>query len=209
MISSVLFLLTNATSAPGRSPAAAVPASAPLRNPSLVPQRRSKFPLFFQKRTGRARGGREEAAEFCEAAAEGVRVAEDSRLWLLPADPGVSQDRGEPVEDSSLCGHLCSAARWLSFQSNLNLLRDMAVLVARDFKSRPARSQLFVFHRYGALQGKGPSGFSHVLGQLHLSDPCSGLFLKEECKQGERDVELPGIDRKPLAKPQARQAFGS
>lgn len=77
---------------------------------------------------------------------------------------------------------VCSAARLLVFQSNLNLLRDMAVLVARDFKSRPARSRLFVFHRYGALQGKGPSGISHVLGQLHLSDSYSGLFLKEEYK---------------------------
>lgn len=50
---------------------------------------------------------------------------------------------------------ICGAAFSLFFQNNLNLLRDVAVLIARDFKSRPVQSPLFVLHRYGGVQGKG------------------------------------------------------
>lgn len=45
-----------------------------------------------------------------------------------------------------------SALGFLFFQNNLNLLRDLAVLIARDFKSKAAQSQLFVLHRYGGVQ---------------------------------------------------------
>lgn len=58
------------------------------------------------------------------------------------------------VRDFSLCSTVCL----LFLQNNLNLLRDMAVLIARDFKSKPVPSQLFVLHRYRGVQGKGGNG---------------------------------------------------
>lgn len=35
----------------------------------------------------------------------------------------------------------------LSFQNNLNLQRDLAVLIAQQFKSNPVREPVFVLHR--------------------------------------------------------------
>ncbi|XP_075027855.1 alanyl-tRNA editing protein Aarsd1 isoform X2 [Calonectris borealis] len=43
-------------------------------------------------------------------------------------------------------------------KNNLNLLRDIAVLIARDFKSKPAQSQLFVLHRK-----EGDSEFMNII----------------------------------------------
>ncbi|NWI14432.1 AASD1 protein, partial [Crypturellus soui] len=43
-------------------------------------------------------------------------------------------------------------------KNNLNLLRDMAVLIARDFKNKPVRSELFVLHRK-----EGDSEFMNII----------------------------------------------
>uniref|UniRef100_A0A8D2P5L8 Threonyl/alanyl tRNA synthetase SAD domain-containing protein n=1 Tax=Zosterops lateralis melanops TaxID=1220523 RepID=A0A8D2P5L8_ZOSLA len=43
-------------------------------------------------------------------------------------------------------------------KNNLNLLRDIAVLIARDFKSKPAPKQLFVLHRK-----EGDSEFMNII----------------------------------------------
>lgn len=50
---------------------------------------------------------------------------------------------------------ICSTIYLLFLQNNLNLIRDIAVLIARDFKSKPVQSELFVLHRYGGVQGAG------------------------------------------------------
>lgn len=63
----------------------------------------------------------------------------------------------------------CSRVHLFFFQNNLNLLRDIAVLIARDFKNKPAPRQLFVLHRYGEAQGRGANNIPHVSWQLDLS----------------------------------------
>lgn len=79
----------------------------------------------------------------------------------------------------------CRTAYLLFFQNNLNLLRDMAVLIARDFKSKPAQSQLLVLHRYRGVRGKGGSGILPVWRHSHLSDTLPGWFIKQPYQEGE------------------------
>uniref|UniRef100_A0A8C0I860 Threonyl/alanyl tRNA synthetase SAD domain-containing protein n=1 Tax=Bubo bubo TaxID=30461 RepID=A0A8C0I860_BUBBB len=61
-----------------------------------------------------------------------------------------------PGEHVEAVKRLQSSVKLLQ-KNNLNLLRDIAVLIARDFKSKPVQSQLFVLHRYGGVQGRGYS----------------------------------------------------
>ncbi|NXU07372.1 AASDB protein, partial [Buphagus erythrorhynchus] len=51
-----------------------------------------------------------------------------------------------PGEHVEAVKRLQSSVKLLQ-KNNLNLLRDIAVLIARDFKSKPAPKQLFVLHR--------------------------------------------------------------
>ncbi|KFO72112.1 Alanyl-tRNA editing protein Aarsd1-B, partial [Cuculus canorus] len=51
-----------------------------------------------------------------------------------------------PSEHVEAVKRLQSSVKQLQ-KNNLNLLRDIAVLIARDFKSKPVQSQLFVLHR--------------------------------------------------------------
>uniref|UniRef100_A0A8D2MBL5 Threonyl/alanyl tRNA synthetase SAD domain-containing protein n=1 Tax=Zonotrichia albicollis TaxID=44394 RepID=A0A8D2MBL5_ZONAL len=53
-----------------------------------------------------------------------------------------------PGEHVEAVKRLQSSVKLLQ-KNNLNLLRDIAVLIARDFKSKPAPKQLFVLHRGG------------------------------------------------------------
>ncbi|XP_010224756.1 PREDICTED: alanyl-tRNA editing protein Aarsd1, partial [Tinamus guttatus] len=62
-----------------------------------------------------------------------------------------------PSEHVEAVKRLQSSVKQLQ-KNNLNLLRDMAVLVARDFKSQPVRSELFVLHRK-----EGDSEFMNII----------------------------------------------
>ncbi|RMC01507.1 hypothetical protein DUI87_21946 [Hirundo rustica rustica] len=77
---------------------------------------------------------------------------------------GLPDDHAGPVRvvdiegiDSNLCcgTHVSNLS---DLQNNLNLLRDIAVLIARDFKSKPAPKQLFVLHRK-----EGDSEFMNII----------------------------------------------
>ncbi|KAJ7396367.1 Alanyl-tRNA editing protein Aarsd1 [Pitangus sulphuratus] len=62
----------------------------------------------------------------------------------------------EGIDSNMCCGtHVSNLS---DLQNNLNLLRDMAVLIARDFKSKPAPRQLFVLHRK-----EGDSEFMNII----------------------------------------------
>ncbi|KFQ94574.1 Alanyl-tRNA editing protein Aarsd1, partial [Nipponia nippon] len=62
-----------------------------------------------------------------------------------------------PGEHVEAVKRLQSSVKLLQ-KNNLNLLRDMAVLIARDFKSKPVPSQLFVLHRK-----EGDSEFMNII----------------------------------------------
>ncbi|XP_068274587.1 putative protein PTGES3L isoform X1 [Nyctibius grandis] len=62
-----------------------------------------------------------------------------------------------PGEHVEAVKRLQSSVKLLQ-KNNLNLLRDMAVLIARDFKSKPVQSQLFVLHRK-----EGDSEFMNII----------------------------------------------
>ncbi|NXO03377.1 AASD1 protein, partial [Rhinopomastus cyanomelas] len=62
-----------------------------------------------------------------------------------------------PGEHVEAVKRLQSSVKLLQ-KNNLNLLRDMAVLIARDFKSRPGQSPLFVLHRK-----EGDSEFMNII----------------------------------------------
>ncbi|XP_009894207.1 PREDICTED: alanyl-tRNA editing protein Aarsd1-like, partial [Charadrius vociferus] len=62
-----------------------------------------------------------------------------------------------PGEHIEAVKRLQSSVKLLQ-KNNLNLLRDMAVLIARDFKSKPVQSQLFVLHRK-----EGDSEFMNII----------------------------------------------
>uniref|UniRef100_A0A8C6N6Z7 Uncharacterized protein n=1 Tax=Melopsittacus undulatus TaxID=13146 RepID=A0A8C6N6Z7_MELUD len=87
-----------------------------------------------------------------------------------------------PGEHVEAVKRLQSSVKLLQ-KNNLNLLRDMAVLIARDFKSKPVPSQLFVLHRK-----EGDSEFMNIIANeigteetlLFLTvgdDKEAGLFL--------------------------------
>ncbi|XP_014814547.1 PREDICTED: alanyl-tRNA editing protein Aarsd1-like [Calidris pugnax] len=62
-----------------------------------------------------------------------------------------------PGEHVEAVKRLQSSVKLLQ-KNNLNLLRDLAVLIARDFKSKPVPSQLFVLHRK-----EGDSEFMNII----------------------------------------------
>ncbi|XP_050571501.1 alanyl-tRNA editing protein Aarsd1 isoform X3 [Cygnus atratus] len=62
-----------------------------------------------------------------------------------------------PSEHVEAVKRLQSSVKLLQ-KNNLNLLRDIAVLIARDFKSKPVQSQLFVLHRK-----EGDSEFMNII----------------------------------------------
>ncbi|XP_069642345.1 LOW QUALITY PROTEIN: alanyl-tRNA editing protein Aarsd1 [Haliaeetus albicilla] len=62
-----------------------------------------------------------------------------------------------PGEHIEAVKRLQSSVKLLQ-KNNLNLLRDIAVLIARDFKSKPVQSQLFVLHRK-----EGDSEFMNII----------------------------------------------
>ncbi|XP_054032910.1 alanyl-tRNA editing protein Aarsd1 isoform X2 [Dryobates pubescens] len=62
-----------------------------------------------------------------------------------------------PGEHVEAVKRLHSSVKLLQ-KNNLNLLRDLAVLIAQDFKSRAAQSQLFVLHRK-----EGDSEFMNII----------------------------------------------
>nr|XP_014127776.2 alanyl-tRNA editing protein Aarsd1 [Zonotrichia albicollis] len=62
-----------------------------------------------------------------------------------------------PGEHVEAVKRLQSSVKLLQ-KNNLNLLRDIAVLIARDFKSKPAPKQLFVLHRK-----EGDSEFMNII----------------------------------------------
>ncbi|XP_054657405.1 putative protein PTGES3L isoform X3 [Grus americana] len=62
-----------------------------------------------------------------------------------------------PGEHVEAVKRLQSSVKLLQ-KNNLNLLRDIAVLIARDFKSKPVQSQLFVLHRK-----EGDSEFMNII----------------------------------------------
>ncbi|XP_064030162.1 alanyl-tRNA editing protein Aarsd1-like isoform X4 [Pogoniulus pusillus] len=62
-----------------------------------------------------------------------------------------------PGEHVEAVKRLQSSVKLLQ-KNNLNLLRDLAVLIARDFKSRAAQGQLFVLHRK-----EGDSEFMNII----------------------------------------------
>ncbi|NWI51173.1 AASD1 protein, partial [Calyptomena viridis] len=62
-----------------------------------------------------------------------------------------------PGEHVEAVRRLQSSVKLLQ-KNNLNLLRDIAVLIARDFKSKPAPRQLFVLHRK-----EGDSEFMNII----------------------------------------------
>ncbi|XP_074892734.1 alanyl-tRNA editing protein Aarsd1-like isoform X1 [Buteo buteo] len=87
-----------------------------------------------------------------------------------------------PGEHIEAVKRLQSSVKLLQ-KNNLNLLRDIAVLIARDFKSKPVQSQLFVLHRK-----EGDSEFMNIIANeigseetlLFLTvgdDKEAGLFL--------------------------------
>ncbi|XP_048172315.1 alanyl-tRNA editing protein Aarsd1-like isoform X3 [Corvus hawaiiensis] len=65
--------------------------------------------------------------------------------------------RNGPGEHVEAVRRLQSSVKLLQ-KNNLNLLRDIAVLIARDFKSKPAPRQLFVLHRK-----EGDSEFMNII----------------------------------------------
>ncbi|XP_025926971.1 alanyl-tRNA editing protein Aarsd1-like [Apteryx rowi] len=62
-----------------------------------------------------------------------------------------------PGEHVEAVKRLQSSVKLLQ-KNNLNLLRDIAVLIARDFKSKPVQSELFVLHRK-----EGDSEFMNII----------------------------------------------
>ncbi|XP_068775125.1 alanyl-tRNA editing protein Aarsd1-like [Struthio camelus] len=62
-----------------------------------------------------------------------------------------------PGEHVEAVKRLQSSVKLLQ-KNNLNLLRDIAVLIARDFKSKPIQSELFVLHRK-----EGDSEFMNII----------------------------------------------
>ncbi|XP_072741730.1 alanyl-tRNA editing protein Aarsd1 isoform X1 [Ciconia boyciana] len=62
-----------------------------------------------------------------------------------------------PGEHVEAVKRLQSSVKLLQ-KNNLNLLRDIAVLIARDFRSKPVQSQLFVLHRK-----EGDSEFMNII----------------------------------------------
>ncbi|KAF1663617.1 Alanyl-tRNA editing protein Aarsd1, partial [Aptenodytes patagonicus] len=62
-----------------------------------------------------------------------------------------------PGEHIEAVKRLQSSVKLLQ-KNNLNLLRDIAVLIARDFKSKPVQSELFVLHRK-----EGDSEFMNII----------------------------------------------
>lgn len=62
-----------------------------------------------------------------------------------------------PGEHVEAVKRLQSSVKLLQ-KNNLNLLRDIAVLIARDFKSKPVQSPLFVLHRK-----EGDSEFMNII----------------------------------------------
>lgn len=96
---------------------------------------------------------------------------------LLPAGPSHWILSIRFYQNRSISGNKAWCSRWLIrllhslfFQNNLNLLRDIAVLIARDFKSKPVQSQLFVLHRYGEFRDRGKKPWYYV-----ISDSCIAL----------------------------------
>ncbi|KFO97557.1 Alanyl-tRNA editing protein Aarsd1, partial [Calypte anna] len=65
--------------------------------------------------------------------------------------------KNRPSEHVEAVKRLQSSVKLLQ-KNNLNLLRDIAVLIARDFKSKPVQSQLFVLHRK-----EGDSEFMNII----------------------------------------------
>uniref|UniRef100_A0A8C3URX3 Alanyl-transfer RNA synthetases family profile domain-containing protein n=1 Tax=Catharus ustulatus TaxID=91951 RepID=A0A8C3URX3_CATUS len=90
-----------------------------------------------------------------------------------------------PGEHVEAVKRLQSSVKLLQ-KNNLNLLRDIAVLIARDFKNKPAPKPLFVLHRYGGAQGRGTNSIPHVLWHLDLSHICS-LFSQGRMKEGDSE----------------------
>nr|XP_025969338.1 alanyl-tRNA editing protein Aarsd1-like [Dromaius novaehollandiae] len=87
-----------------------------------------------------------------------------------------------PGEHVEAVKRLQSSVKLLQ-KNNLNLLRDIAVLIARDFKSKPVQSELFVLHRK-----EGDSEFMNIIANeigteetlLFLTvgdEKAAGLFL--------------------------------
>uniref|UniRef100_A0A8C3L9E3 Threonyl/alanyl tRNA synthetase SAD domain-containing protein n=1 Tax=Chrysolophus pictus TaxID=9089 RepID=A0A8C3L9E3_CHRPC len=75
---------------------------------------------------------------------------------------------------------ICGAAFSLFFQNNLNLLRDIAVLIARDFKSKPVQSPLFVLHRK-----EGDSEFMNIIAnEIGKEDTLLFLTVGDEKEAG-------------------------
>uniref|UniRef100_U3JDD6 Alanyl-tRNA synthetase domain containing 1 n=1 Tax=Ficedula albicollis TaxID=59894 RepID=U3JDD6_FICAL len=62
----------------------------------------------------------------------------------------ISLLKNGPGEHVEAVKRLQSSVKLLQ-KNNLSLLRDIAVLIARDFKNKPASKQLFVLHRYGGI----------------------------------------------------------
>uniref|UniRef100_A0A8B9MFK9 CS domain-containing protein n=1 Tax=Accipiter nisus TaxID=211598 RepID=A0A8B9MFK9_9AVES len=72
-----------------------------------------------------------------------------------------------PGEHIEAVKRLQSSVKLLQ-KNNLNLLRDIAVLIARDFKSKPVQSQLFMLHRK-----EGDSEFMNIIANEIGSEPQS------------------------------------
>lgn len=135
-------------------------------------------------------------------------MAEKSRQCLLHAGPSHRILSIRFNQNCSISGNKAWCSRWLIhllhslfFQNNLNLLRDIAVLIARDFKSKPVQSQLFVLHRYREFGDRGRKPGYYVIYGSCISDTYSSLqqllfksqtFLMSEYKQGEQNIKPTG-----------------
>ncbi|XP_074418350.1 alanyl-tRNA editing protein Aarsd1 isoform X4 [Larus michahellis] len=84
-----------------------------------------------------------------------------------------------PGEHVEAVKRLQSSVKLLQ-KNNLNLLRDIAVLIARDFKSKPVRSQLFVLHRK-----EGDSEFMNIIAnEIGTEDTLLFLTVGDEKEAG-------------------------
>ncbi|OXB55295.1 hypothetical protein ASZ78_014089 [Callipepla squamata] len=86
----------------------------------------------------------------------GTHVSNLSDLQSSDPDSPLSFRNG-PGEHVEAVKRLQSSVKLLQ-KNNLNLLRDIAVLIAKDFKSKPVRSPLFVLHRK-----EGDSEFMNII----------------------------------------------
>ncbi|NXU52578.1 AASDB protein, partial [Turnix velox] len=84
-----------------------------------------------------------------------------------------------PGEHVEAVKRLQSSVKLLQ-KNNLNLLRDLAVLIARDFKSKPAQNQLFVLHRK-----EGDSEFMNIIAnEMGAEDTLLFLTVGDEKEAG-------------------------